>query len=485
MSVQPEQGAVANFVNLKNLIPSAAAVECLAETSARRLNVVPVALWIKQDQQQLVIACENPSDTTLKERLSKHIPKNIHPILVRSRVTDIGPAIVKCYQRSDSFQHMISVCNTVDRTEQNLAQQPDFLIRLIELLLVEASRLGASDIHVSPDDEVLYFRFRIDGVLKAVGHCHLSLLNPLLVRIKVMATLDIAETRHPQDGQFSQLIEGHIVDFRVSTFPTVQGENTVLRVLREQSMLNTLNSLALPQTVHRQLSELVRRPDGLILICGPTGAGKSTTLYALINELDRDELNIMTLEDPVERSVFGIRQTNIDADRQLDYGRGVRALLRQDPDVLLIGEIRDSQSCSMSLRAVTTGHLVLTTVHARSVFGALTRLRELGAQGSVLASNLLAVASQRLVRTRCCRCSGSNNACVHCYGIGFQGRKILLELLVVTPELVALIATDAPLAEIEMLAVSSGFVSMREQAYLLVDSGITTEDEVDRVLGRQ
>lgn len=474
-----------NTVDLQHLIPSAAAVDCLTETTARRFNVVPVALWVEQEQQQLVIACENPADATLKARLRNHIPVNVDPVLVKSDVGDIRPAISRCYRATESFQGMISVCTSADVTKGVLQKKSDFLIRLFELLLLEASEQKASDIHISPDGDAVYFRFRIDGVLKTFGQSHLSLLNSLLVRIKVMASLDIAETRQPQDGQFSQLIEGHFVDFRVSTFPTVQGENTVIRVLREQSMLNTLDSLALPPSVQRRLGELVSRPDGLILICGPTGSGKSTTMHALLNELDRDALNIMTLEDPVERSVFGIRQTNIDADRTLDYAQGVRALLRQDPDVLLIGEIRDQQSCSVSLRAVTTGHLLLTTVHASSVFGAITRLRELGAQGAVLGANLLAVASQRLVRKCCHGCSAGSGMCVHCQGVGFKGRQVLLELLVITPQLAELIATDASLTEIKALAVASGFISLREHASLLIDSGVTTDDEVDRVLGRQ
>jgi len=476
----------AEIVSLQNFIVSAAAIECLSEASARRLNVVPVALWDKGGMQQLVIACEDPDDATLKERLGKHVPSGIHPVLVRSPSVDIGLALSRCYRASDSFSGMISACTTADATRQILQQHSDYLIRLIELMLVEAIQVDASDIHVSPDSELLMFRFRVDGVLTRVGQCHLSLLSALLVRIKVMANLDIAESRQPQDGQFSQLIEGHIVDFRVSTFPTVQGENTVLRILPEQSMLNSLDSLALPRNLNQQLSELVKRPDGLILVCGPTGAGKSTTLYALLNALDRDALNIMTLEDPVERPVSGIRQTNIDADRKLDYGHGVRSLLRQDPDVLLIGEVRDIESCSISLRAATTGHLVLTTLHASSVFGAITRLRELGARGSVLASNLVAIASQRLVRKRCpksrlVRCS----VCKQCQGVGYQGRQIVLELLVVSAEMARLIETDAPQEEIAALAVNSGFTSLRDQASLLVESGITTDDEVNRVLGAQ
>lgn len=472
-------------VDLSQLIPSRAAVACLSEESSRRLKVVALALLGQAGSQQLILACEDPDDPMLMERLSRHIPPSITPCLVKSMHGGLSAAITKSYAPMHSFEAMLSVFAVAYQTQSLLEKEPDYLVRLLESLLLEASVQRASDIHVSPDEIGLSFRLRVDGVLKTIGFSSLSLLNPIIVRIKVLASMDIAETRLPQDGQFSQLIEGQKVDFRVSTFPTLNGENTVLRVLSEQTMRHSLERLSLRPSMRKKLGDLVRRPDGLLLFCGPTGSGKSTTLYALLNELDQHTLNIMTLEDPVERSVAGIRQTNIDADRRLGFAQGVRALLRQDPDVLLIGEIRDSQSCSMALRAATTGHLVLSTVHAATVFTAITRLRELGVQGSLLASNLVAIASQRLVRKCCTWCSTGSTDCVYCQGTGFHGRQVVLELLIVDESLTRLIAADAPIQEIEKSVKDSSFVSLIDEAKELVAKGISTQDEFLRVLGCQ
>ncbi|MFK7855583.1 MAG: GspE/PulE family protein [Granulosicoccus sp.] len=470
-------------VDLSQLIPSRAAIAYLSEESSRRLNVVALAVLRQEGNQRLVLACEDPHDVMLVERLRRHIPRSITPYLVKAMHGGLSTAIRKCYTPTHSFEAMLSACAAADQTHSLLEKEPDYWVRLLESLLLEACQQRASDIHVSPDQVGLSFRLRVDGVLKTVGFSSLSLLNPIIVRIKVLASLDIAETRLPQDGQFSQLIEGQKVDFRVSTFPTMNGENTVLRILSEQTMRHSLERLSLKPSMRKLLSELVRRPDGLLLFCGPTGSGKSTTLYSLLNELDQEALNIMTLEDPVERSVVGIRQTNIDADRQLGFAQGVRALLRQDPDVLLIGEIRDAQSCSMALRAANTGHLVLSTVHAATVFTAITRLRELGVQGALLASNLVAIASQRLVRKRCTCCSIDTTDCAYCQGTGFHGRQVILELLIVDESLSGLIAVDAPIQDIEKSARDRGFVSLRDEARELVDKGISTEGELLRVLG--
>jgi general secretion pathway protein E/type IV pilus assembly protein PilB len=423
---------------------------------------------------------------------------------------EFAEALRRCYAQRLPAGQLFRQLQSHTSTAQVLSEQPDCLVYLLEWVLLCASRQGASDIHFSPDRLMLHIRFRVDGVMRCFDRVSNAVQSGLLVRIKILAGMDIAESRHPQDGQFTQLIDARDIDFRVSCFPTVAGQNTVIRLLDPQRRLDSLAGLNLPTTLHDNLAALVQRPDGLLVICGPTGSGKSTTLHALLNERDAQHLNIMTLEDPVEQMMPGIRQTSIDAAHGLDYAKGVRGLLRQDPDVLLIGEIRDADSCAMALRAVMSGHQVLTTVHATSALAGLSRLRELGALPSLLASNLVAIASQRLVRKCCTACAfepvdaeeqvpvgGDKHLldsdddeqvathCPHCNGSGYQGRQVIMELLIITPALATLIAQDASTQALATGALRDGFLPLWEQGQQLINQGVSRTDELERVLGRR
>ena len=431
----------------------------------------------------LLVGSSEPDNDIVNERLSRQLSSGIDTQFIKVDGKKIPDALNRCYQNRMSVTHLLHCCTSGSIDEQLERQLPDVTVRLVEALLLEAVRLRASDIHLSPEDTCVLVRLRVDGVLIVFIELDSSLFSSVVVRLKILCSMDIAESRLPQDGQFVQWINTAYIDFRVSTFPTVAGENLVIRVLNAQSYPDALNSLKLPATTVQNLSRAAHMPDGLIIICGPTGSGKTTTLYALLNELDKSALNIMTLEDPVEVVVAGVRQTSIDAARALDYSHGIRALLRQDPDVLMLGEVRDNQSCTMALRAVMTGHRVFSTVHASDALGAIERLIELGAQAQLLAAHLRCVASQRLIRLICTECRASNIHCARCKGTGFFGRQIVMELILIGSSLAAHLANGAAASTLQTVIIKAGYVSMRDQALTLVEQGATTLEEVQRVLG--
>lgn len=472
-----------NSVDLSRLVVCPEAIACLPESTARRLNVVPVALTEISGNQCLVLAVQHCSDTTQQDRLKRHLGTGLNLKVKTANAGQISEALNKCYSRDHALESLLDYARAGSHGRLAGYLPGDFYIVLMEALLREACRRRASDIHLSPSSEGFLVRFRVDGVLDVLSTLDPSVIAGLALRIKVMAALDVAESRLPQDGQFEQLVDGRLVEFRVSMMPTIHGENAVLRILGNRPF-NSLDSLSLPENCRHSLVDLLNRPDGLIIVCGPTGAGKSTTLFALLSEKDQQALNIMTLEDPVEHRLPGIRQTSIDPARLFDYPQGLKAMLRQDPDVMLIGEIRDSQSCEMALQAVTSGHQVLTTIHAGSAHATLTRLRELGAKSHVLASCLSAIIAQRLVRKTCLMCKGTSESCGVCHGTGYHGRQIVLEILHVDDNIRRQIAVDADVTEIESASLASGFTSMRQQGQHWVDAGVVSETELDRVLGR-
>jgi len=455
---------------LSNFIPSPEAVACMPESVARRLLCVPIARNMKGrvQEEELLIASAHREDAILHERVSRQMPLNMQVRFVLADESAIVLALEKCYSGSLMGRELLAACS--NNASSNLIQQLEInvSVQLVEAILLCACRERASDIHLSPCVDGVRVRYRIDGLLCEQYVLRDSFYVELVGRIKILAQMDIAITRQPQDGQFSQLIDNELVDFRTSLFPLVKGENTVIRVLRPRQSQRGVGALELPEKVEGQLLSCLQEPSGLIVFCGPTGSGKSSSIHALLSELDQTSLNIMTLEDPVEQHSPGIQQTSIDSARSLGYAEGLRAVMRQDPDVLLIGEVRDSSSCQMMLRAVMTGHSVLTTVHAKNVFGAIDRLIELGVSREMLASHLLCIAAQRLIRKRCSQCSGVNKKCLLCGGGGYFGRQAIVELLVITSEIAELISSCAERKIVLGAAQRLGFVSLHEQVESLI-----------------
>lgn len=472
---------------LSKFIPSSGATACLSETVARRFNCIPLSLKprIASSKKTLTLAIADIPDVTLSERITRHLPLGVAAKFSLVGNTHFDEALDKCYAKELQGESLIHSCGYQQvRTDEEIVE-PNRVVRLVEALLHSACLQGASDIHIAVSGDFLDVRFRVDGLIEQFAKLNIEYAGAVAGRIKILAALDISETRLPQDGQFNQLVEGQSVDFRVSFFPTIKGENIVLRVLGATLSKVDETSNLYTEKVKQALLKCFQNPDGIFLFCGPTGSGKSTSLYALIAELDSSTLNIMTIEDPVEIVVPRLRQTNIDQARDFGFAEGVRAILRQDPDVILIGEVRDSPSASMMLRASMTGHRVLTTLHASDTFSAIDRLLELGLSRELLSRNLRCIVSQRLVRKLCTECEADKHKDCVCRGSGYRGRQAVMEILVITPAIATLIRAQAGREELLLEARIDGYETLFELARQLSIQGVTDTEEICRVLGNE
>jgi len=419
------------------------------------------------------------------------------------------------YQRdsSEARQLMQDIGNEVDffALAEELPDNEDLLeaeddapiIKLINAMLSEAIKEGASDIHVETFEKSLVIRFRIDGVLREILKPNRKLASLLVSRIKVMSRMDIAEKRIPQDGRISLRIGGRAVDVRVSTMPSSYGERVVLRLLDKQATRLDLGRLGMTGETHRLLTSMIHKPHGIILVTGPTGSGKSTTLYAALTEINTQERNILTVEDPIEYALDGVGQTQVNPKVDMTFARGLRAILRQDPDVVMVGEIRDLETVQIAVQASLTGHLVLSTLHTNTAVGAVTRLRDMGVEPFLLSSSLLAVLAQRLVRTLCHECRVPHEpdkrernilglelqtpatiyraeGCEACNFSGYRGRTGIYELLIVDDQVREMIHSGAGEQQIERYLRNST-PSIRHDGIAKVLDGTTTLEEVLRV----
>ena len=382
------------------------------------------------------------------------------------------------------------VMQELPRIEDLLETEDDApIIRMINALLTQASRDGASDIHVEPFEGYSVVRFRVDGTLRDVVRPRRELHAALISRIKILAQLDIAEKRLPQDGRITLRIGGRPIDVRVSTLPTGHGERAVLRLLDKEAGRLDLGRLGMSDQALAGFDRLVRQPHGIVLVTGPTGSGKTTTLYSALGRLDAATTNILTVEDPIEYDLDGIGQTQVNARIDMSFGKALRSILRQDPDVIMIGEIRDLETAQIAVQASLTGHLVLATLHTNDSVSAVTRLIDMGVEPFLLSSSLLGVVAQRLVRKLCLPCrqpdpvSGGWRAvgCLACNRSGYAGRTGVYELLVIDDTLRALIHRNAAESELRAAALAAGMVAMREDGQRWVRQGITSADEVVRV----
>lgn len=353
------------------------------------------------------------------------------------------------------------------------------IIRMLNALLTQAARDGASDIHIEPYERHSSVRFRVDGTLREVVQPNRALHAALISRLKIMAELDIAEKRLPQDGRISLRIGTRAVDVRVSTLPSAHGERAVLRLLDKSESKLSLESVGMQGDVLARFQQLIAQPHGIILVTGPTGSGKTTTLYAALQRLDASQSNIMTVEDPIEYELAGIGQTQVNAKIDLTFAKALRAILRQDPDVIMIGEIRDYETAQIAIQASLTGHLVLATLHTNDAASAVTRLTDMGVEPFLLSSSLLGALAQRLVRKLCTHCAGSG--CHECGQTGYQGRTGVFELLVTDDTIRAQIHNRASEAEIREAALKTGMTLMREDGERLVRERITSREELVRV----
>jgi general secretion pathway protein E len=362
------------------------------------------------------------------------------------------------------------------------------IIRMLNALLTQAAKDGASDIHIEPYERRSSVRFRVDGTLREVVQPNKALHAALISRLKIMAELDIAEKRMPQDGRISLRIGGRAIDVRVSTLPSSHGERAVLRLLDKAESRFTLEGLGMDGEVLERYSRLIQQPHGIVLVTGPTGSGKTTTLYASLGQVDTATTNVLTVEDPVEYELAGIGQTQVNAKIELTFAKALRAILRQDPDVIMIGEIRDYETAQIAIQASLTGHLVLATIHTNDAPSCVTRLIDMGVEPYLLSSSLLGALAQRLVRKLCPACRRADAegrwhpvGCVQCSGTGYKGRTGVYELMVVDENVKELVHNRASEQDLAAAARAAGLKSMREDGDRLVDQGLTSAEEVIRV----
>ena len=470
--------------------------------TARSRQLLPLAI----EDGRLLLAVADPTDLLLQDEMARHFELPIQPVVVPS--AELNAAINRCYTRiAGSASDVVETLAVEDLSTiaTELSQPQDLLdltdeapvIRLLNAILFQAVKERASDIHIEPYERTLEVRFRIDGIL------HLKLEPPKLLqealssRVKIMASLNIAEKRLPQDGRMKVLVAGHDVDIRVSVVPTFFGERIVLRLLDRKQGIKPLSEIGFSERDNRLMERLLGRSNGIILVTGPTGSGKTTTLYAALSRLNRQERNLITIEDPIEYQLAGVGQIQVHSKIDLTFAAGLRAVLRQDPDVIMVGEIRDAETAEIAMQASLTGHLVLSTLHTNDTATAITRLIDMGIEPFMVASSLAGILAQRLVRTICPHCKESyrpdepiaglpevlyrGRGCDRCFGQGTLGRIGIYELLPIDAELCSMITRRAPAGEIKGYALSRGMRTLRDDGFEKVAAGITTLEEVLRV----
>jgi type II secretory ATPase GspE/PulE/Tfp pilus assembly ATPase PilB-like protein len=377
--------------------------------------------------------------------------------------------------------------NLADHTEISLGEDlirqgsEAPVVRMINSILLEAIRERVTDIHFHPKWIELAVLYRRDGLLYEVHTIPQALKEGVISRLKVMAKLDVTQRHQPQDGRLSIKSAEKEIEVRVSVVPTIQGERIVLRLLDRENLLMKANELGMELKDYQNLRSLMNRPNGMILVTGPTGSGKTTTLYSFISELNVSQRNVMTIEDPVEYKIEGITQMQVRPSLGLGFAQGLRSVLRQDPDVILVGEIRDQETAQIAIRAALTGHLVLATLHTTDAAGAITRLLDIGIEPYLISSALMAVLSQRLVRKICEKCH--RKGCSFCFSTGFQGRTGIFEFLVIDDDLRKLIYQQSDLQTFRHLLSQKGILNLERVGREKVKRGITTEDEILRVTG--
>ncbi|WP_374265883.1 GspE/PulE family protein [Zoogloea sp.] len=495
-------------VDLGHLLPDPEALALVPQALARRLKLIPLSF--DPTHRRLVVASAEADNLVTLDQLRAALPGGTEIETRLAADSEIAHAIDQLYGHTLSIDGILHEIETGEPDRQtavgrsNEYAQP--IVRLIDALLADAVKRDASDLHFEPEAGFLRIRYRIDGLLRQIRALHKSCWPAMAVRIKVMAGLDIAETRAPQDGRISLTVSGRPVDFRVSTQPTLHGENIVLRVLDRQKGLVRLDQLGLADVQLDLLKRMIARPEGLILVTGPTGSGKTTTLYSILGHLNAEGINIMTLEDPVEYPMPQIRQTAVSDAVRLDFASGVRAMLRQDPDVILVGEIRDADTARMAFQAAMTGHQVFSTLHTNSAIGALARLLDIGIPAHILAGNIIGIVAQRLVRRLCPACRAvapASNAqlrllglsdeasrpllhhpvgCPACDFQGYRGRRAIMEVLRLDADLDELIARRATAREIRHAAARQGFRPLADDGLRRVLEGETSLDELCRVV---
>jgi type II secretory ATPase GspE/PulE/Tfp pilus assembly ATPase PilB-like protein len=491
-------------IDLAQVVADPEALKFAPQDFARRHRLLPIAF--DAAEQKLTIAITEIFNVVALDQLRALVGPNVRINTLLAAEAQLEEYIDHFYGYELSVDGILREIETGEIDYQSLQAGADGytqpVVRLVNALLVDAVKRGASDIHFEPEYAFLRIRYRIDGVLETVRSLHKSYLPGITVRIKVMSDMNIAEIRAPQDGRFSLTLNGRPIDFRVSSQPTIHGENIVLRVLDREKSIIGLERMNLQENTLALLKRMLARPEGILILTGPTGAGKTTTLYSLLAQLNDESVNIMTLEDPVEYPVTLMRQTSVNEVIKMDFANGIRSIMRQDPDIILVGEIRDRETAEMAFRAAMTGHQVFATLHTNSAIGAFPRLLDIGIQPDIMAGNIIGIVAQRLVRILCPNCRepyapsdeelqvlGQDAAqiyrpvgCRQCNHKGYKGRTAIMEILVMDGDLDELVARRATAREIRAAALTKSFRPLAEEAVKRVLDGTSSLAEVTRAV---
>lgn len=474
-------------------------LEMVPERVVRQYTVLPLRI----ENRKLVVAMADPLDYFAIDELQMITGFPVSPVIASKEA--IKTAIERHYGLRTRDAALDEVLQAATRTAEDAQVEDNSPVaRMVQQILTHAVRIGASDVHIDPFDDRVRLRLRVDGVLRTEREYPPAMHAAILTRLKVMAGLNITEKRLPQDGRFELTVEGRPIDVRLSTLPTVHGEKAVLRLLDSARLVTDVDKLGFSPRAAEHFRELIRAPHGMVLITGPTGSGKTTTLYAALRTLNRDEVNIVTIEDPVEYQLPGIHQVQVNPQIGLTFARGLRAILRQDPNIIMVGEIRDRETAEIATRAALTGHLVLSTLHTNDAVGALTRLVDMGVEPYLVASSVRGVVAQRLVRRVCPRCKTAveptaeerevlashgltaerlfrGQGCGECSRTGYLGRTAIQEVFVVDRTVREMLVRGRSETEILAHLQAHGFVPMIRDGLEKVVAGVTTMSEVLQV----
>jgi len=494
-------------VDLDQTEPDEDAVKLVPPDVATKFQVVP----IKREGRVLTVAMANPDNIFAIDDIKFITGFEVKPVVATE--TAIKRAIDRLYDSSDSLasimRDMEEDFEIVEEEEEDVgleevqaADSP--VVKLVNSLISDAVAKGASDIHIEPYEKTLRVRYRIDGMLHEMMSPPFKMKGAIISRLKIMAELDIAEKRIPQDGRIKIRIGGKPIDLRVSTLPTIYGEKVVMRILDKSNLQIDLTKLGFEEKALARFLNAIESPYGMVLVTGPTGSGKSTTLYSALNRINRPHCNIMTAEDPVEYNLDGINQVNVHEEIGLTFASALKAFLRQDPNIIMVGEIRDLETASIATKAALTGHLVLSTLHTNDAASTINRLIDMGIEPFLVASSVIMIVAQRLVRKLCPKCKQpvklhpetlkelgieenpdeltlfEAKGCVHCNDTGYSGRQGLYEVMPISPTIREMIVERRPTAEIKQQAIKEGMLTLREDGLLKFKRGITSLEEVLR-----
>jgi general secretion pathway protein E/type IV pilus assembly protein PilB len=494
-------------IDLSTVVADIEALQMVPQDFSRRYHLLPVAF--EEASRIMVVAMADLFNVVALDQLRAMLGGQIQIKPVLAAEAQLEEFIDQFYGYELSVDGILREIETGEIDYQSLSAagneytQP--VVRLVGSLLMDAVKRGASDIHFEPEHAFLRIRYRIDGVLQQIRSLHKSYWGGVAVRLKVVSGLDIAETRAPQDGRLNMNLCGRPIDFRVSTHPTIHGENIVLRVLDREKSIIPMERMGLREDTLNELRLMMTRPEGILIVTGPTGSGKTTTLYSLLSSQNTTEVNIMTLEDPVEYPVTMMRQTSVAEVNKVDFANGIRSIMRQDPDIILVGEIRDEDTATMAFRAAMTGHQVFSTLHTNSALGVFPRLTDIGILPDIMAGNIIGVVAQRLVRVLCPHCKEAYTpddferkilrlkpndkpqifkakGCEQCNLNGYRGRMAIIELLRIDSDMDALISRRAHLDELQKMAFDKGFITLAADGVRRILEGHTSVIEVMRVI---